>query len=120
MAKTPKETPKRGRGRPRAEFDRKLVQTLAGIGCTQDEIAMAVGIHVQTLIRNAREELDAGYADIRRSLRRWQYESAKGGNTAMLIWLGKQYLGQRDKAEQTIREEVVTIEELPLKPPSDA
>lgn len=120
MAKTPEETPKRGRGRPRIEFDKKLVRTLAGYGCTHEEIARALGVCEQTIKRNAREELDAGYADIRCSLRRWQYASAKGGNTAMLIWLGKQYLGQRDKAEQTIREEVVTIEELPPKPPSDA
>jgi len=106
--------------KPRAKVDLRLVKTLAGYGCTQEEIANAVGCSVTTLQKYGRAELDHGYAEIRRSLRRWQYEAAKGGNTAMLIWLGKQYLGQRDKAEQTIREEVVTIEELPAKPLSDA
>ncbi len=100
---------------PKAKFDRKLVRTLAGYGCTQEEIANACGISETTLKKHARAELDSGYAEMKRSLRRWQYEAAKGGNTALLIWLGKQYLGQRDKAEQTIREEVVTIEELPPK-----
>lgn len=104
--------------RPKAKFDLKLVRTLAGYGCTQDEIANACGISETTLKKNGRDALDSGYAEMRRSLRRWQYEAAKSGNTAMLIWLGKQLLGQRDKAEQTIREEVVTIEELPPKPPS--
>lgn len=107
--------------RKRAEFDRRLVTKLAGFGCTQDEIADACGVSQQTLLRHARAELDAGYAEMRRSLRRWQYEAAKGGNTALLIWLGKQYLGQKDKHEQTVREEVVTIEEIAAKmPPGDA
>lgn len=34
------------------------------------------------------------------SLRRYQFSSAKKGNTAMLIWLGKQYLNQSEKVEQ--------------------
>ena len=35
------------------------------------------------------------------SLRRWQYEAAKRGNASLLIWLGKQYLGQKDRHEQS-------------------
>ena len=31
------------------------------------------------------------------SLRRHQFELAKKGNATMLIWLGKQYLGQTDR-----------------------
>jgi hypothetical protein len=33
------------------------------------------------------------------NIRRMQLKSANGGNVAMLIWLGKQYLGQKDKQE---------------------
>jgi len=33
------------------------------------------------------------------SLRRLQWQTARGGNPTMQIWLGKQYLGQRDKQE---------------------
>jgi hypothetical protein len=33
----------------------------------------------------------------------------------MLIWLGKQYLGQSDRQEQKITEEVVTIERIAPK-----
>ena len=43
---------------------------------------------------------------------------ALAGNVTMLIWLGKQMLGQREKTDAIVREEVVTIEELPPKPPS--
>ena len=30
-------------------------------------------------------------------LRKAQFDCALGGNAAMLVWLGKQYLGQIDK-----------------------
>ena len=33
------------------------------------------------------------------SVRRMQYRSAEEGNATMLIWLGKQYLDQKDKQE---------------------
>jgi len=33
------------------------------------------------------------------SIRRQQYKSAEGGNVTMQIWLGKQYLNQRDRNE---------------------
>jgi hypothetical protein len=37
------------------------------------------------------------------SLRRQQFKMLREGSTAMAIWLGKQYLGQRDRVEQTLR-----------------
>jgi hypothetical protein len=36
------------------------------------------------------------------SLRRKQFQVADGGNVGMLVWLGKQYLGQTDKVEQQV------------------
>jgi transcriptional regulator with XRE-family HTH domain len=106
--------------RKRAEFDRKLVRTLASFGCTQEEIAEAVGISETTLKARARAEIDSGYAEMRRSLRKWQYNLAKQGNLGMLIWLGKQYLGQREKTDAVVREEVITIEEIAPKVLHDA
>jgi len=35
-----------------------------------------------------------------------QFESATKGNIAMQIWLGKQYLGQRDNLDQRVNTEV--------------
>lgn len=96
--------------RPRTEIDLRLVQSLARIGCTHAEIGTIAGVSEQTIRRRCRKEVDAGYDEMRMSLRRWQYEKAKEGNVAMLIWLGKQHLGQRDKIDETRREEVVTIE----------
>jgi len=34
----------------------------------------------------------------------------------MLIWLGKQYLGQKEKSESVVREETVVLDLLPHKP----
>lgn len=49
------------------------------------------------------------------SLRRLQWKKASEGNVAMLIWLGKQILGQKERVEETIREEVVEIERISPK-----
>ena len=43
------------------------------------------------------------------SLRHWQFNAARGGNIQMLIWLGKQYLGQRDTVEKKIESEGVKV-----------
>lgn len=50
-----------------------------------------------------REILDRGAALGRISLRRQQFKLAREGSAVMNIWLGKQYLGQRDHREQTLR-----------------
>lgn len=43
----------------------------------------------------------------KRSLRRWQMQAAEKGNTAMLIFLGKQYLGQKDNPDEGDNTEVL-------------
>jgi hypothetical protein len=87
-------------------IDPKLVQDLAAIGCKTTEIATIVGCSVDTLDRRFAEEMEKGRSNLRASLRRWQLESAKKGNVAMLIWLGKQILQQSDKIEQVAHLEV--------------
>ncbi len=97
-------------GRPRAELNLKLIRSLAQIGCTLTEIASIIGVNEKTIRRRASDEMEKGHNEMRTTLRRWQYLKAKDGNVAMLIWLGKQFLGQRERIDETIREEVVTIE----------
>jgi transposase-like protein len=94
-------------GRPRFDFSDKirLVRNLASIQCTDEEIAAGIGCSQDTLARGRKrdQELDAaiieGRANGRMSLRRAQYQKAMDGNPAMLIWLGKQVLGQRERAD---------------------
>ena len=94
-------------GRPRFDFSDKLplVRKLASIQCTDEEIAAGIGCSQDTLARGRKREpdLDAaileGRASGRMSLRRAQYRKAMDGNPAMLIWLGKQVLGQRERVD---------------------
>ena len=44
------------------------------------------------------------------SLRRAQYQVAKDGNPTMLIWLGKQWLGQSEKPSADVAEPEISDE----------
>jgi AraC-like DNA-binding protein len=83
----------------RLEIEPDQVRKLAGLGCTNEEIASFVGCSHDTLTRRFKQELEDGRAQGKASLRRKQWETAMSGNVTMLIWLGKQYLAQTDKQE---------------------
>jgi len=104
-------------GRPRLELDLRQIEAAAAIGCTQEEIGFLVGCSDRTLQKRAdcRGAIAKGSAKMRTSLRRLQWKKASEGNVAMLIWLGKQILGQKERVEETIREEVVEIERISPK-----
>ena len=86
-------------GRKRFVIDYDQVRRLASIHCTDDEIAAVLGCAVRTLTRvqKYKDVRDAAKQEGKASLRRMQYLKAKDGNITMLIWLGKQLLGQTDK-----------------------
>ncbi len=75
------------------------VERLIAIGCTEQETAYVLGISLRTLQRRYRRQIEAGRARRAVSLRRRQWLAAKKGSVPMLIWLGKQYLGQQDRQE---------------------
>lgn len=93
--------------RPRIEIDGENFRKLCGIQCTLSEIASFFGCSEDTIERWCRRELKMNFADAFKkhsspgkiSLRRWQFRAAEAGNCTMLIWLGKQYLGQKDTQE---------------------
>ena len=89
-------------GRPKKEIDYTTVEKLANIQCTQDEIASFLGISTRTLQRDEQfmELFNRGRENGKMSLRRMQWKHAEK-SVPMAIWLGKQYLGQRDKDEYT-------------------
>ena len=88
-------------GRPKKEIDYGVVEKLANIQCTQEEIAGVLGISVRTLQRD--EEFcriyKKGQENGKMSLRRIQFKLAEK-NTSMAIFLGKQYLGQKDNPHE--------------------
>ena len=95
--------------RPLKIIDWNLVEKLCALQCTGEEIASALDVDYDTLQRAIKREFDSSFADYfkkhsskgKMSLRRKQYEVAQSGSVPMLIWLGKQYLGQADKVEST-------------------
>ena len=88
-------------GRKKLVIDYITVEKLASIQCTQEEISTFLGISVRTLQRD--EEFcriyKKGQENGKMSLRRMQFKLAEK-NSAMAIFLGKQYLGQKDIPEQ--------------------
>ena len=72
------------------------VQELAEFGCTNTEIAQFYGCSENTIRRNYGENLTKGRASGKTRLRELQWAVAAKGNVTMLIWLGKQVLGQSE------------------------
>jgi len=89
-------------GRPRLEFDLRLVEDLGKIQSTHSELAAVLGCHLDTVKERLKNDpefsaaYEKGLENGKSSLRRIQWKAALSGNTTMQIWLGKQYLGQRD------------------------
>ncbi len=92
--------PKSGGSRIPIDYD--LVGKLALLSPSNDELAWALDISRATLYRRLqdderlREILETGRHGRRLSIKRMQWKAAQEGNTAILIWLGKQELGQRE------------------------
>ncbi len=83
--------------RPRVELDRAEIQKLAFEGAFNTEIAEYFGVDRDTIADNYSAELTKGRLERKMKLRRSQFRAAEQGNPTMLIWLGKQYLGQSDR-----------------------
>ena len=91
-------------GRPKKEINKSTFEGLCEIQCTLDEIAGVFRCSPDTIERWCKRTYDEGFADTykkysaegKSSLRRKQIKLAEK-SAAMAIWLGKQYLGQRDR-----------------------
>ncbi len=91
---------KKKRGRKKKEIIvrdiSEQIEEMAGYGLTNIEIANVLGIDDSTLGRNYENILTKGRANLKMKLRKAQIDAALKGNTVMLIWLGKQILGQTE------------------------
>ena len=109
--------PKRPPHRPRIDVDEAAAIRAAKCHCTDGEIAAILGISVDTLDR--RKDVKAKIAEAREqgksSLRKLQWKTALSGNATMMIWLGKQYLGQTDKLDSNINGDLTLDVILPDK-----
>jgi hypothetical protein len=90
--------------RPKKEIDDSQFRKLCGMQCTLGEISGFFDCSEDTVERWCKRNYGASFADTYKkysasgkiSLRRTQFRLAEK-SAAMAIWLGKQYLGQRDE-----------------------
>jgi len=94
-------------GRPRFEFTPKVleqIEKLASVMCTLSEIGDIIGCSHDTIQRNqeAKEAIKRGVANAKQTIRKTQFDIAtKLNSSIMAMWLGKVYLGQTDKIQNT-------------------
>lgn len=96
-------------GRPKKKISKRQFEELCKIQCSQEEICAVLEVTDKTLTNWCMETYDCKFSEIfkqkrlggRSSLRRMQYKTASSGNATMQIWLGKQFLNQKDKQEHT-------------------
>ena len=96
-------------GRPPKEIKQSQFESLCGIQCTKEEICAVLGVSDKTLDKWVNsiygEDFSVVFKEKRQvgkaSLRRSQFELAKK-NATMGIWLGKQYLGQKDSVDEVV------------------
>ena len=111
---SPPETPppksKKKMGRPNVDINWELIAECAHIQCTIAEICAVAKVDYETLQSRCLKDHGMSFSNFytqkreggKKSLRRAQWHAAcETENTALLIWAGKQYLGQSDKIENT-------------------
>ena len=102
--------------RPKTEIDWGKVDKYLQAQCDGSGIAGLLGIHPNTLYRLCEEKYKMSFSaysaqkrgEGKELLRAKQSQLAMEGDKTMLVWLGKQYLEQKEKADSN-----VTIQERP-------
>ncbi len=98
-------------GRPKKTINKKNFEKLCGLQCTETEICAFFDVTDKTLNAWCKKTYKKNFSEVFRlkrgigkiSLRRKQWELA-GKSAAMAIWLGKQFLGQKDIPLEDIAE----------------
>ncbi len=96
-------------GRPIKPVDWTLFEDLCSLQCTQEEMADVMHCDQDTLRAKVKKNYGEDYSVIYKrfsspgkiSLRRYQFRQAER-NATMSIWLGKQWLDQKDTPSQII------------------
>lgn len=95
--------------RPKKEIDQDQFEKLCGLQCTEAEIMGWFDITDKTLTRWCKDTYGESFSEVyakkrekgKISLRRAQFRLAEK-SASMAIFLGKNYLGQKDSFEQNI------------------
>jgi len=81
------------------------IRELASEGNSIEDISTLLGVSKDVINNNDEyhRAYELGLCDMRAMLRHSQFQSAKSGNTTMLVWLGKVILGQREETVSTLK-----------------
>lgn len=90
-----------GRGENQTVVPPEEVLKLAKLGCTIEEISDWFQVPRETIKYNFSDIIAKGRSQTKQSLRQAQIRLALSGNATMLIWLGKNMLGQSDNPIDT-------------------
>ena len=82
-------------------IDTVQLTKLSKLGCTNIEMADFFGCSPDLLEKSYSEFLTKGRAEQKMRLRQLQWKACENGNVSMLIFLGKNMLGQQDRIETT-------------------
>ena len=102
--------------RPHKKIDQKNFESLCGLQCTQEEICSFFGVTDKTLNGWCKRTYGECFSDVFKkkrtsgkiSLRRAQFQLAQK-SAAMAIWLGKQYLDQKENNDEDAKNNPVTV-----------
>jgi hypothetical protein len=85
-----------GRGDNQTVIPPEEIVKLARLGCSIEEMSDWFQVPRETIKYNFSDLIAKGRSETKQSLRRAQIALALKGNATMLIWLGKNMLGQSD------------------------
>jgi hypothetical protein len=88
-----------GRGENRRVIVPEEIEKLAKYWCSWEEMSDFFGVPANTLKYNFSDLVAKGRSETKQALRRAQIKLALGGNATMLIWLGKNILGQQESPQ---------------------
>jgi hypothetical protein len=98
--------------KPLADIDEDKVRKLAERQWSNVQIASFFDVDESTIRKRFPELLAKGREKGKGYLRDLQWKAATNGNSTMLVWLGKQYLGQTDKTDPSINQQIVVMGEI--------
>lgn len=100
-------------GRPRKEINQKQFEQACGMQCTLEEICAFFDVTDKTLDSWCKRTYHKTFSEVfkekrsvgKMSLRRSQWKLAET-NPTLSIWLGKQYLGQKDNKDIYVKQSI--------------
>lgn len=100
-----------------ATINQNTFESLCAIQCTREEICGVLNVSKETLLRWCKNTYNTDFETIfkekrengKASLRRMQWKLAEK-NATMGIWLGKQYLEQKDNIDVNANQKIERVE----------